>query len=148
MKREIKFRAWDGENMIFFEDFEITNTGNFWRGDREVWSIQSLFGKGEPESGLGYWHADFSEDANIIQLMQFTGLHDKNGFEIYEGDIICFKANYTSKLGGWMNGLVVITPLKLEIHNEYGKYDADEETDEFPYTCEVLGNIYQNPELL
>lgn len=82
-------------------------------------------------------------------LMQYTGLKDKNGKEIYEGDIVEFKANYSVNPNGWMEGKVVITEYRLELHSKNGFiYSADEETDEFPHNVEVLGNIHENPDLI
>jgi uncharacterized phage protein (TIGR01671 family) len=75
---------------------------------------------------------------------QYTGLKDKNGKEIFEGDLVNFRANYTSKKAGYMNGEIVITSFSLEIHNEHGEYNAQEETDEFPYfNCQITGNIHE-----
>jgi uncharacterized phage protein (TIGR01671 family) len=70
--------------------------------------------------------------------MQFTGLLDKNGVEIYEGDILNYK-----KSGNNIN-----------IDTLYGKH-VDEMEDYFGYSSiwmiqdsEVIGNIYENPELI
>ena len=86
------------------------------------------------------WHniADDGQDSLIsrdVELMQFTGLHDKNGVEIYEGDVLCWPhyentKNQTrwvvegsSDSAGWS----VWSPRR---------------------SAEVIGNIYENPELL
>ena len=76
-------------------------------------------------------------------LMQYTGLKDKKGKEIYEGDIINFKQGET-----YFWGVIVAT---VE-YNDGGFYPFADREDNAPYPkpeeCEVIGNIYENPELL
>ena len=105
--------------------------------------------------------------------MQFTGLHDKNGKEIYEGDIIRTQA-YTDKplsrrkkfhrhVGvvvysiGQRDGFYSELLKKFDRHDEYeAGWDvkiADKGVFNCLnwgpfYECEVIGNIYENPELL
>jgi uncharacterized phage protein (TIGR01671 family) len=74
-----------------------------------------------------------------IILLQFTGLLDKNGKEIFEGDIlkIYYEGNQRSYLKEvkWLNDAI-----------NKGRWDA---LDNCAYTsCEVVGNIFENPELL
>lgn len=112
--REIKFRAWNGIKM------DYNPCGDEYNGPTP---INSLF---EPEilALMKY------------ELMQYTGLKDKNGKEIYENDII-----------KWPTGAV--SEMKFEhtgcgCHDGYGWFISP---DEAP-TVEVIGNIYSNPELL
>lgn len=130
MNRTIKFRAWD-------------KTNNQWNsyGDRLYINAQdgSLL-----DVASQYDTGGISED---LQLMQFTGLLDKNGKEIYEGDI----------LKGYFN------PDDVEdyIYNSLTAEEKESGTRLFtvedifyPYTnplpddLEVIGNIYENPELI
>lgn len=71
------------------------------------------------------------------ELMQFTGLHDKNGKEIYEGDI----------LGYWGTATWEVMWVDKKSSFRFGNYITN-----FPMTeCvkkEIIGNIYENPELL
>ena len=69
---------------------------------------------------------------NLI-VEQFTGLHDKNGKEIYVGDIV------TDGVGKYK----IVYDLKLAGYQPYCIFRDDPEN-----YCEVLGNIYENPELL
>ena len=68
-----------------------------------------------------------------LKIEQFTGLHDKNGKEIYEGDIV------TDGVGKYK----IIYDLKLAGYQPYCIFRDDPEN-----YCEVIGNIYENPELL
>lgn len=110
--REIKFRAYDK----FFKRMDNVQVVDFFER-------RAILGNGE--------RRDIDLD---LELMQFTGLKDKNGKEIYEGDII----------GGGVSNFEV----KYDEH--YGAYMC-----EFNFLkhminigFKVIGNIYENPELL
>jgi uncharacterized phage protein (TIGR01671 family) len=91
-----------------------------------------------------------SEIANNCVLMQYTGLKDKNGKEIYEGDIIWYPAE------AWMNqdgrAMVYWNKDSLGWYAEDTKQSGDCSNDELVAfispDIEVIGNIYENPELL
>ena len=127
MNRPIKFRAWDKERKKWLSNFTISHDGlqrglERWIGDRLEWR---------------------NLNANLFSLSQFTGLLDKNGKEIYEGDIV-----QTSKEGskkfiyevmwqglGWAFMDIVGN---MPIRSIFGK----------EWIQEVIGDIYSNPELL
>lgn len=125
--RPIKFRAWDRLTKTMFEPMDLRS------------SYARLNGFGSQ----GY------------ELMQYTGLKDKNGKEIYEGDIVKIH-NYKET---WKRGEPKIDWRVFEIRwNRYlwsfnnsviSKPLADyDTTDLMPYDIEIIGNIYENPELL
>lgn len=119
MNRPIKFRAWDGKS-VWFNQFTVTSIGNI--------------NKSEPARE---WHSWKNENWVLIQ---FTGLLDKNGVEIYEGDIIQYHHKYTglvhycSDQGRWN----LREPNNLENALGWLNYES----------VEVIGNIHENPELL
>ena len=128
MTREIKFRAWEKEE-------EAVGGGTMW----EVREI--VFADGEIMSlYLGLHSQDMNEN---IHLMQFTGLLDKNGKEIWEGDIVesfvLLSENGENirtvvKWGenGWLaNGALSNHPQWMNNHQP-----------------EVIGNIYETPNLI
>jgi uncharacterized phage protein (TIGR01671 family) len=78
-----------------------------------------------------------------IELMQYTGLEDKNGKEVYEGDIL--KALIDSKMGSayFDVGEVVFHPNAAQFVLRKGNGVTN-----IAFNVEVIGNIYENPELL
>lgn len=83
---------------------------------------------------------EISVEFDEIELMQSTGILDKNGKEIFEGDILGTKdgllngvVEYRSDLGMWTNSLI--------------RYNNFERLCNVANSREVIGNIYENPEL-
>lgn len=120
--REIKFRAWDIEQKVM-------------RDNPDPQIIQAVI---------------FGNDYNgRVKLMQYTGLKDKNGKEIYEGDICKFYSYMEEK--SKISDVVFIeggfelrsSELVREVL-EYTKEDKEPKS----FNLEVIGNIYENPELL
>ena len=128
--RTFKFRAWIYREKIMccVERLYIPMNTNTIGASNEIRTI-------------GLNHQNFDKD---IELMQYTGESDKNGKEIYEGDIVL----------SFMNTKHVILFNKGRFE-AFGYYDsgADDPTDIFEShdLCggiEVIGNIYENPELI
>jgi uncharacterized phage protein (TIGR01671 family) len=125
--KEIKFRAWDRERKRMLYDVVFAIHKNL-----IAVADQNCCGIGQN----GYFTVIFQNSLprDQIVLMQYTGLKDKNGKEIYEGDIIVDSFNHYEK------GKVAENTAEFwwEVI-EYGLEDAE---------LEVIGNIYENPELL
>ena len=130
MNRPIKFRAWDKKEKKWLFGYELPALGGF-----------SMFGEimmfGEYAKLLSDY---FPDRLNDIILMQFTSLLDKNGREIYEGDVVRDSTNEKMGLVGWN-----ATWMKWDVGAE-GHWAEDA----LYCRCyiEVIGNIYENPEIL
>lgn len=129
--RELKFRAWTRRkpSMPWSQKF-VAITGN---GEQMV-PIGGTF--------TGVWHI-LGDDAEGLIIEQYTGLKDKNGEEIYEGDIVEYMTCY---FGNEKRHRKVV---------EWGEWDSDDfgEPHNLGYFdlneyMEVIGNIHENPELL
>lgn len=80
---------------------------------------------------------------------QFTGLYDKNGKEIYDGDIIAVNGMQIGYIVGGVRGYcydVIYTPAKSNGEKAWPLYSVV--TIDYPNKCEVIGNIHDNPGLL
>ena len=149
--RAIKFRAWDATAK---EPYMAEVIGIKWFYVNESYD-KVHYGASEPlvecakvDKSFGLkCHSNTSVPLSQVILMQFTGLHDKNGKEIWEGDVVRWQwiGRKKQKFG---------PPAEVKMATLYEGYDnkgrtgwiaADCFVDE---KCEVLGNIYENPELL
>jgi uncharacterized phage protein (TIGR01671 family) len=129
--KEIKFRAWDKAN-------------------KKMIAVPSLhFGDDGASHGASLtiiiWDktAEMYDRALVVsetaELMQYTGFKDKNGKEIYEGDILKIYTLYSDvKIEA-----VVFDMYSFMTSGGYFLYAFDEH-----YEIEVIGNIYENPELI
>lgn len=122
--REFKFRAWDTEkqkmatvNFIGLNDYEV----------------------GMEDEECRRWRATYPY---VCRLMQYTNLKDKNGKEIYEGDILKVKLD-----DGEANLYVKYTNGEYRVVNE-GKWEDSLYIYMYFGDVEVVGNIYENEDLL
>jgi uncharacterized phage protein (TIGR01671 family) len=132
--RDIKFRIFDKkENKMVFTGFHVFGEVTLFHA-----IDQYLYETKDSKDGL--------ERYNDLELMQCTGLKDKNGKDIYECDIVkLIEANrlYTAEFIDSGFKLIHADPKLSRMH--WGYLHKIKECE---FTCEVAGNIHENPELL
>ena len=88
-------------------------------------------------------------DFDDVNLMQSTGLHDKNGKEVFEGDVIAIEVDDT---GTPINARVFqnskIGVLMFHVFEDNEDVPMVELLEDNSVAFEIIGNIYENPELL
>ncbi len=124
--REIKFRAWDNENKQMLEVQELDYEDSY---------------DGQPMIRTTKYNDYF--DTEDMLLMQYTGLHDKNGKEIYEGDIVKVR-----KYSSFETEVVKFDKGCFYAGMHYGSSTRTTLKLIQPKMTEVIGNIYENKELL
>lgn len=143
--REIKFR---GKSLIPIEElnekgFEHNDgwfVGNLIQNGDKPWIVGDVF-----ESDPEYIAHEFWIRIHPKSVGQYTGLKDKNGTEIYEGDVVCCQyANFYTPI--FRNGIY------MAYNVEHLHLTEQEPSTQFNVVwkngCEVIGNIYENPDLL
>lgn len=129
--REIKFRTWDPLDKVMHTDDDhisfVGGTGYLWQLAHPTHAIGALYKPAEID----------------CPVMQYTGLKDKNGTEIYEGDVVeawgsPYRVVWSEAYAGWAGAFAGIGPP----HDDplWHMFDGDEP--------EIIGNIHENPELL
>lgn len=125
-----KFRAWDKK---FKEMVQV---------DAIVFEEQAII--------VTYKNGNIAKgDVKEYVLMQSTGLHDKNSKEIFEGDIIRYNIDVIDiKRHPTLGFYTVLDGREGFFGDGMSIDDFEEDVKEFSKTAEIIGNIYENPELL
>ena len=133
--RELKFRAWDESLKQYFYDVAVypNNIVAIQRHNIESMMLEA--------NGMTHWT---ELDGNAI-IEQYTGLKDKNGKEIYEGDIVEYSWDFcgikckNKYAVEWLSGYVEHYPCSFD-----SGFTLPDSVDGYM----VIGNIHENPELL
>lgn len=124
-----KFRAYDGGSLshMYQPEDVMVGGGNIWINDEDF--------------DAGEWIVN-----NDLELMQSTGLFDRNGQEIFEGDVVRQVRTQPTIENETITGVVTMLEGAWLIVNDNEQLASDlwSETDE----NEILGNIYESPQLL
>lgn len=142
MNREIKFRAWDSESERMIHSEKPDDDVLFLIDEKGIHC--GVIGEETDDTGLTY-SVSSDMDCNI---MQFTGLKDKNGKKIYEGDIISNNEFPHLLIVGFNIGCSSFCASKTNNFSTEKCYWFENDICVIQDEWKVIGNIYENPELL
>ena len=127
--REIKFRAWlkEDKKMVNVETMDFTDKSMQYLKRSEIINAYILR----------------RESDDDVELMQYTGVKDKNGKEIYEGDILFFRDENMKYIVVQQDAAFIIKSIEIRKYSEKMCWLDDTEI-----CCEIVGNIYENKNLL
>lgn len=146
--REIKFRAWHKDQGKMYSATEL--------GEDQL----TLMPDGRGFANISGDKPSLSriDNGNKMIPLQYTGLHDKNGTEVYEGDILKYTRYGWKQLGHPKHNTDLVTTYEVFWDSEYRAFRVTNKNmtgsllfDDSRATkneIEVIGNIYENPELL
>lgn len=134
MSRKIKYRVWDNENKSYDDPYSYAYYAMTQDGGLDF-----------------YCHGDHMDEAdpNVYFIEQYTGLKDKNGEPIYEGDIIQEEIDFNSKMTDGVFTYVVEWNSDTLSYGLRGNGNSiHDELWEVNASVEIIGNIHETPELL
>lgn len=132
MSREIKFRAWDKDREVMIGRAYPNN----WENNKDEWYADIAY--------MDLCGIESFNGSSRYTLMQYTGLHDKSGKEIFEGDVVNV-AHYADP--------VIVFWSEPHAQFRFGRRGAATQIDKTDWlfdtdSIEVIGNVHENPELL
>ena len=133
--RTIRFRAWDEQNKIMHNDFQFIKSGD----EGNDWIVFTSDKQTLQDSTHPFENPYFGQQ---LKIMQYTGLKDKNGVKIFEGDVLKTETEKPMVVG-WSERFASFV---LNREGWLFSHWFGESCD--PEKCEIIGNINQNSELL
>ena len=141
--RETKFRAWDKKEKRMSKPFEIGDLTGY-EGEGGSWVF---YQERDGDDTFDFSNNNKSLLSNI-ELLQYTGLKDKNKIEGYFSDIVKFQFT-TSKCYGNPTTIDLVGEIKENSHcHSCIMVKSKEYNIDNIFNGEIIGNIYENPELL
>jgi len=135
--REIRFRAWDIENKV------MCDVSHIFIANMVI-----------PQTIMVSVGSEMKHCPDDAILMQFTGLLDRHGNEIFEGDVLRFNGEYPMNLDSWMGRRFWEKTGYVYYDDKESRFTCTEMGNQvstsYWIACskEVIGNIYENPSLL